>query len=82
MAKTPASRVKEDVTITDPRVEDEEQDGVGDGMGWDISRNASNLPADELEAASSVHPSKSLKPARERSEQASSSRFQVSLCLG
>ena len=39
------SRVKEDVTVKDPRVETEEQDGVGDGIGWDISRNtASNLP--------------------------------------
>ena len=47
MDQTP-SRVKEDVTVKDPRVEAEEQEGVGDGM---------------------------------RSEQASSSRFQVSLCL-
>ena len=55
MAKTPASRVKkEDVTVKDPRVEAEEQDGVEDGMGWDISRStASTLPADELEAATS-----------------------------
>ncbi len=38
------SRVKEDVTVKDPRVETEEH-GVGDGIGWDISRNTdSNLP--------------------------------------